>query len=77
MFVFIKKVFFTGLVFVPSLVSTTTLNHKNGDECIFYIMLFSIFFTAGIGTYFVYCKYANSNEENVSIYDYVCQAKNY
>ena len=38
-----------------------------------HIVLFSIFFTinVGIGTYFVYYKYANCNKENVSRYDYV------
>ena len=64
MFGFIKKVFFTGLAFISSLVSTATLNRENEDKCsscILCIMLFSIFCTASIYTYFVYCKYANSN----------------
>ena len=30
----------------------------------------------GIGTYFTY-KYIKRNEENISLYDYVYQAKNY
>ena len=42
-------------------------------------MLFSIFFTINIGiaAYFIYYKYINHNEENVSVYDYVYQRKNY
>ena len=55
---------------------------KNEDKCsscILYIVLFSIFFTInfGIATYFVYYKYMNHNEENVSKYDYVYPGKNY
>ena len=40
-------------------------------------MLFSILFTINIriATYFVYYKYINHNEENVSVYDYVYQEK--
>ena len=54
---------------------------KNEDKCsscILYIVLFSIFFTINIGiaTYFIYYKYINHNEENVSKYDYVYQRKN-
>ena len=47
--------------------------------CILYIVLFSIFFTINIGivTYFVYYIYVNHNKENVSVYDYVYQRKNY
>ena len=53
---------------------------KNEDKCsscILYIVLFSIFFTINIGiaTYFIYYKYINHNEENVSVYDYVYQEK--
>ena len=46
---------------------------------ILYIALFSIIFTINIGisTYFVYYKYMNSNNENVSRYDYVYQARIY
>ena len=46
---------------------------------ILYIVLFSIFFTinSGIATYFIYYKYINYNEKNVSKYDYVYQRKNY
>ena len=42
-------------------------------------MLFSILFTINIGiaSYFVYYKCINHNEENVSVYDYVYQRKNY
>ena len=49
------------------------------NSCIFYIVLFSIFFTinVGIGAYFVYCRYINRNKRNVSRYDYVYQTKNY
>ena len=55
---------------------------KNEDKCsscILYIVLFSIFFTIdiGIAAYFVYYKYVNRNKENVSVCDYVYQAKNY
>ena len=52
--------------------------HKNKcSSCILHIVLFSIFFTIniGIGSYLVYCKYMNRNEENVSGYDYVYQPK--
>ena len=55
--------------------------HKN--ECVCYdkvfIVLAVIAFTVsiGIGAYFVYYKYMKRNKENVSIYDYVYQAKNY
>ena len=54
--------------------------HKNKcSSCILHIVLFSIFFTIniGIGSYLVYCKYMNRNEENVSGYDYVYQPKKY
>ena len=42
-----------------------------------YIVLFSISFiiNIGIATYFIYYKYINHNEENVSVYDYVYQEK--
>ena len=48
------------------------------SSCILYIVLFSILFTINIGiaTYFIYYKYINHNEENVSVYDYVYQRKN-
>ena len=51
----------------------------NCSSCILYIVLFSISFTINIGiaTYFIYYKYINHNEENVSKYDYVYQRKNY
>ena len=54
--------------------------HKNKcSSCILYIVLFSVLFTinAGIATYFVYYKYMNHNEENISGYDYFYQAKRY
>ena len=40
-------------------------------------MLFLIFFTINIGiaAYFIYDKYVNHNEKNVSKYDYVYQRK--
>ena len=49
------------------------------SSCILCIVLFSIFFTINIGIaiYFVDYKYINHNKENVSIYDYVYQRKNY
>ena len=49
------------------------------NSCIFYIVLFSIFFTinVGIGAYFVYYKYMNRNKETFSKYDYVYYAKYY
>ena len=49
------------------------------NSCIFYIVLYSIFFiiNVGIGAYFVYYKYMNRNKDNVSkYYDYVYQTKN-
>ena len=44
-----------------------------------YIVLFSIILAINVGsaTYFVYYKYLNRDEENVSKYDYVYQATNY
>ena len=49
------------------------------NSCISYIVLFSISFAINIGiaTYFVYYKYMNCNKENVSVYDYVYQRRNY
>ena len=50
------------------------------NSCIFYIVLFSIFFIINVGNcaYFVYYKYMNRNEENVSkYYDYIYQTKTY
>ena len=49
------------------------------SSCILYIVLFSIRFiiNIGIATYFVYYKYINYNEENVSVYDYVYKRKNH
>ena len=49
------------------------------SSCTLHIVLFSIIFTISIGiaTYFVYYKYMSRNEENVSKYYYVCQAKYY
>ena len=61
-----------------SLVKINSTKCKS-NSCILYIVLFSIFFTINIGiaTYFVYYKYLNHNKENVSVYDYVYQRKNY
>ena len=52
---------------------------RQGNSCILYILLFSIVFTINIGivTYFIYYKYLNHNNENVSVYDYVYQRKTY
>ena len=55
--------------------------HKNKCLCSYtiFIVLTVIVLTVsiGVGAYFVYHKYIIRNEENVSIYDYVYQAKNY
>ena len=53
---------------------------KSEEKCssyILYIVLFSICFTinVGIAIYFIYYKYKNHNEKNVSVYDYVYQRK--
>ena len=55
------------------------LTKCKSNFCILYIVLFSIFFTISIGiaTYFVYYKYINHDKENVSVYDYIYQRKNY
>ena len=47
------------------------------NSCILHIVLFSISFTVNIGiaTYFIYYKYINHDEENISVYDYVYQIK--
>ena len=53
---------------------TENENSYKHNSCTVYIVLFSIFFiiNVGIGTYFVYYKYTNRNERNVSkYYDYV------
>ena len=54
--------------------------HKNKCVCSYtvFIVLAVIALTVSIGisTYFTY-KYIKRNKENVSIYDYVYQAKNY
>ena len=49
------------------------------NSCIFYIVLFSIFFiiNVGTGTYFVYYKYMNRNKQNLFVYECVYQAKNH
>ena len=61
-----------------SLIKINSTKCKNNSR-ILYIVLFSILFTINIGiaTYFVYYKYINHNEENVSAYDYVYQRKTY
>ena len=60
-----------------SLVKINSTKCKN-NSCILYTVLLSIFFIINIGvaTYFVYFKYKNHNDENVSVYDYVYQRKN-
>ena len=52
------------------------IDNNKCNSYILCIVLFSIFFTINIGivTYFVYI---NRNKENVSVYDYVYQGKNY
>ena len=59
--------------------SLINLTKGKSNSCILYIVLFSIFFTINIGitTYFVYYRYMNHNEENVSKYDYVYQKNIY
>ena len=48
---------------------------ESKNQCILYIVLFSIFFTinVGIAAYFVYYEYMNHNKETASRYDYVYQ----
>ena len=60
-----------------SLIKINSVKCKS-NSCILYIVLFSTFLTINIriATYFVYYKYINHNEENVSVYDYVYQRKN-
>ena len=60
-------------------VKTFDKNENKCSSCILYIVLFSIFFTINvvIVTYFLYYRYMNHNKENVSVYDYVYQTKNY
>ena len=65
-------------------IEETSLVKINAAKCklnssILSIVLFSIFFTINIeiATYFVYYKYINHNKENVSVYDYAYQRKNY
>ena len=54
-------------------------SNNKGNSCIFYIVLFSIFFiiNVGTGTYFVYYKYMNRNKQNLFVYECVYQAKNH
>ena len=61
-----------------SLVKINSTKCKH-NSCILYIVLFSIFsiINVGIAAYFVYYKYMNRKKENVSVYDYVYQTKNY
>ena len=61
-----------------NLIKINLIKCKN-NSCILYIVLFSIIFTMNIGiaTYFVYYKHINHNKENISVYDYVYQRKNY
>ena len=63
------------------LTEIASFEHKN--ECVCYYTVFialSVIVSRtsiGIGTYFVYYKYMNSNKKNVSVYDYVYHAKDY
>ena len=56
---------------------------EHGNKCICSYIVFIVSsvivlkICIGISTYFVYYKYINRNKENVSVYDYVSQAKNY
>ena len=63
------------------LTETALLKHKNKCACYYtvFIVLGVIVFPIciGISTYFVYHKYMNRNEEDVSTCNYVYQAKNY
>ena len=54
-------------------------NKNKRNYCILYIALHWIFFTinVGVAAYFVYYKYMNRNNDNVSKYDYVYQTENY
>ena len=53
------------------------------NECLCFYAVFIVLgvialtICIGIFAYIVYYEYMNRNKENVSIYDYVCQAKNY
>ena len=62
------------------LAGVTLFEHENECVCFYtvFIVLAVIALTVSIGisTYFTY-KYIKRNKENVSIYDYVYQAKNY
>ena len=61
-----------------SLVKINSIKCKH-NSCMLYIVLFSIFFiiNVGIAIYCVYYKYMNRSKENVSVYDYFYQTKNY
>ena len=60
-----------------SLVKINSTKCKH-NSCILFIKLFSIFFTINIGiANFDYYKYINHNKENVSVYDYIYQRKDY
>ena len=62
------------------LAGVTLFEHENECVCFYtvFIVLAVIALTVSIGisTYFTY-KYIKRNKENVSIYDYVYQGKNY
>ena len=63
------------------LAEIASFEHVNKCMCFYtvFIVLSVIALTIciGIGAYFIYYKYMNRKKENVSIYDYVFQAKNY
>ena len=67
-----------GNIDETSLVKINSTKCKH-NSCMLYIVLFSIFFiiNVGIATYFVYYKYMNRSKENVSVYDYFYEMKNY
>ena len=62
------------------LAGVTLFEHVN--ECVYsytvctVLAVIALTVSIGVGAYFTY-KYINRNKENVSIYDYVYQAKNY
>ena len=67
-----------GNIDETSLVKINSTKCKH-NSCMLYIVLFSIFFiiNVGIATYFIYYKYMNRSKENVSVYDYFYETKNY
>ena len=62
------------------LAGVTLFEHVNECVCSYTVCIvlavIALTVSIGVGAYFTY-KYINRNKENVSIYDYVYQAKNY